>query len=163
MQVSANPISLYKHIQKAHVKGQENLITTETPFPKPYIFLLQTSLYVKGAQISLFIWPPILKSNEQMHLSFCLHTHRHPRSFMWSPSTVTEGPPCLSTTCQHLYRICTYSSCIPILFELLKIIYPEKTYFLRKWHCFPLPTLYKISKINFMPNQEEKHLVTFCI
>lgn len=48
MQVSGNPISLYEHIQKAHIKGQENLITTAILFPKPYIFLLQTSFYVKG-------------------------------------------------------------------------------------------------------------------
>lgn len=62
-----------------------------------------------------------------MHLSACLHTHSHPRSFIQSPSTGTEGSHCLSIICQHLYSICTYSSCVLIMCELLKIIYPEKT------------------------------------
>lgn len=80
MQVSGNPFSLYKHIQKAHIKGQENLISTATPFPKPHIFLIHIFLYVKGVQTSLFIQLPILESNKRTHLSACLHTH--PRNFI---------------------------------------------------------------------------------
>lgn len=107
MQFSGNPVTLYKHIQKAHVKGWENLITTATPFPKPYIFLLQTSLYVKGVQISLFIQPLIFKANEQVHVAILTYTQpslKHASinmfplaKFIQSSSTVTEGPPCLST------------------------------------------------------------------
>lgn len=63
-----------------------------------------------------------------MHLSACLHTHSHPRSFIQSASTGTEGSFCPSTVCQHLYSICTYSSCVLIIYELLKIIYPEKAF-----------------------------------
>lgn len=63
-----------------------------------------------------------------MHLIACLHTHSHPRSFIQSASTGTEGSFCLSTICQHLYSIFTYSSCVLIICELLTIIYLEKTF-----------------------------------
>lgn len=169
MQFSGNPVTLYKHIQKVHVKGWENLITTATPFPKPYIFLLQTSLYVKGVQISLFIWPLIFEANEQMHVAILTYTQpslKHASinmfplaKFIQSPTGLKGHPAFLP--CQHLYRICPYPSHVPILFELLTRIYPKKTHFLRKLHCFSLPNLYKISKTNFMPNQEENHPVTF--
>lgn len=93
-----------------------------------------------------------------MCLSACLHTLSHPRSFIQSANTGTEGSFCLSTICQDLYSICTYSSFIFIIFELLKII-TQRGHFLRKLHWILLPSLHK--KINFMPNHEEKTSLHF--
>lgn len=105
VQVSGNLINLYKHIQKAHKKDGRISQQLQPHFQSHTFSCFRPLIRSKEFHFSFFIWPPIFKSSEQMHLSVCLHTRSHPRSFIQSASTGIEGSFCLST----IFYLCLHN------------------------------------------------------